>query len=92
MVEPLLWRPFGWCRLEVDVAGQAAAKGEGARPARPAARRAAGRDRAPLADELLDRLVPDRPRDARAAAGAGALEEPAALPEARLGPDGDVRR
>jgi putative membrane protein len=20
-VEPLLWRPFGWCRLEVDVAG-----------------------------------------------------------------------
>ena len=21
MVEPLLWRPLGWCRLEVDVAG-----------------------------------------------------------------------
>ena len=21
LVEPLLWRPFGWCRLEVDVAG-----------------------------------------------------------------------
>ena len=21
MVEPMLWRPFGWCRLEVDVAG-----------------------------------------------------------------------
>jgi putative membrane protein len=21
MVEPLLWRPFGWCRLEIDVAG-----------------------------------------------------------------------
>jgi putative membrane protein len=21
MIEPLLWRPFGWCRLEVDVAG-----------------------------------------------------------------------
>ena len=21
MVEPLLWRPFGWCRLEVDIAG-----------------------------------------------------------------------
>ena len=20
-VEPLLWRPFGWCRLEVDIAG-----------------------------------------------------------------------
>ena len=22
LVEPLLWRPFGWCRLEVDVAGR----------------------------------------------------------------------
>jgi putative membrane protein len=21
LVEPMLWRPFGWCRLEVDVAG-----------------------------------------------------------------------
>ena len=27
-VEPLLWRPFGWCRLEVDIAG------DGAQPAR----------------------------------------------------------
>ena len=24
MIEPLLWRPFGWCRLEIDVAGSAA--------------------------------------------------------------------
>ena len=23
MIEPLLWRPFGWCRLEIDVAGSA---------------------------------------------------------------------
>ena len=23
-VEPLLWRPFGWCRLEVDIAGATA--------------------------------------------------------------------
>ncbi len=22
IIEPLLWRPFGWCRLEVDVAGK----------------------------------------------------------------------
>jgi putative membrane protein len=30
-VEPLLWRPFGWCRLEVDVAGATARnqRGEG---------------------------------------------------------------
>ena len=30
MVEPLLWRPFGWCRLEVDVAGRQQREGEGA--------------------------------------------------------------
>jgi putative membrane protein len=30
-VEPLLWRPFGWCRLEVDIAGATARnqRGEG---------------------------------------------------------------
>jgi putative membrane protein len=30
-VEPFLWRPFGWCRLEVDVAGSSARnqRGEG---------------------------------------------------------------
>ncbi len=30
-VEPVLWRPFGWCRLEVDVAGATARnqRGEG---------------------------------------------------------------
>ena len=30
-VEPMLWRPFGWCRLEVDVAGATARnqRGEG---------------------------------------------------------------
>src|SRR5205807_5376518 len=28
MVEPLLWRPFGWCRLEVDVAGRQHGGGE----------------------------------------------------------------
>jgi putative membrane protein len=29
MIEPLLWRPFHWCRLEVDVAGNAGREGEG---------------------------------------------------------------
>jgi putative membrane protein len=24
LIEPLLWRPFGWCRLEADLAGSAA--------------------------------------------------------------------
>lgn len=30
MVEPLLWRPLGWRRLEVDVAGHQRARGENA--------------------------------------------------------------
>ena len=29
LVEPLLWRPLGWCRLEVDLAGRQRRKGEG---------------------------------------------------------------
>jgi len=28
MIEPLLWRPLGWCRLEVDVAGRQRSGGE----------------------------------------------------------------
>jgi putative membrane protein len=37
-VEPLLWRPFGWCRLEVDIAGTArkSRRGEGSAVARKA--------------------------------------------------------
>src|SRR5256885_13424168 len=30
LVEPALWRPLGWCRLEVDIAGRQRRKGEGA--------------------------------------------------------------
>ncbi len=61
LVEPLLWRRLGWCRLELDVAGRQRKKGEN--------RAESGRLRAilpvgsrALADELLDRLLPDRPR------------------------------
>ena len=28
MIEPLLWRPFGWCRVQVDVAGRQRTEGE----------------------------------------------------------------
>jgi putative membrane protein len=62
LVEPMLWRPFGWCRLEVDVAGRQRRKGEGEaqrgqlRTLLPVARRR-------LALELVDRLLPDRPRE-----------------------------
>ncbi|HKU56609.1 MAG TPA: PH domain-containing protein [Gaiellaceae bacterium] len=62
LVQPFLWRPLGWCRLEVDVAGRQRSKGEGAaqrgqlRALLPVGTRA-------LAFELVDRLVPDRPRE-----------------------------
>jgi putative membrane protein len=37
-IEPLLWRPLGWCRLEVDIAGGArkSQRGEGSSVARKA--------------------------------------------------------
>ncbi len=62
MVEPVLWRPLGWCRVEVDVAGRQRGKGEGA------AQRGQMRTLLPVGDrrlglELVDRLVPDRPRE-----------------------------
>jgi len=61
LVEPLLWRPLGWCRLEVDLAGRQRSKGEGEaqrgrlRALLPVGSRA-------VAEGLLDVLVPDRPR------------------------------
>jgi putative membrane protein len=61
LVEPFLWRPLGWCRLEVDLAGRQRGKGEGEAERRqlrtllPVGKRE-------LALELVDRLLPDRPR------------------------------
>jgi putative membrane protein len=60
LVEPLLWRPLGWCRLEVDIAGKQRRKGEGEaqrgqlRALIPVGKRSLGL-------ELVDRLLPDRP-------------------------------
>ena len=62
MVEPFLWRMVGWCRVEVDLAGRQRGKGEGEsergqlRMLLPVGSRALG-------FELVDRLVPDRPRE-----------------------------
>jgi putative membrane protein len=62
MVEPLLWRPFGWYRLQVDLAGQQKSEGEGQAQRRQlrAVLPVGRRDQVEL---LLDRLVPDRPSD-----------------------------
>jgi len=62
LVEPALWRPLGWCRLEVDIAGRQRRKGEGEAQRGqlhaliPVGKRSLG-------VELVDRLLPDRPRE-----------------------------
>jgi putative membrane protein len=62
LVEPFLWRALGWCRLEVDLAGRQRSKGEGeAERGRLRTVLPVGSRR--LAEELLDVLVPDRPRE-----------------------------
>jgi putative membrane protein len=62
MVEPVLWRVLGWCRLEIDIAGRQRGKGEGE------AEKGQLRTLMPVGDHelaysLLDRLVPDRPHE-----------------------------
>ncbi|MEN3341616.1 MAG: putative rane protein [Actinomycetota bacterium] len=62
MVEPLLWRLLGWCRLEVDLAGRQRAKGEGeAQRGQLRAVLPVGSRR--LALELVERILADAPRE-----------------------------
>jgi putative membrane protein len=57
MVEPLLWRPFGWCRLEVDVAGRQHRGGENS-PERQQLRDVLPVGTHEEAQRLLDRILP----------------------------------
>jgi putative membrane protein len=62
MVEPLLWRPFGWCRMQLDVAGRQRTEGENRSQSRslravlPVGTRAEAR-------RLLDLILPNAPED-----------------------------
>jgi putative membrane protein len=64
LVEPLIWRAFGWCRLEVDVAGpkerrEDRPEGRGLRALIPVGSRSEAKA---MIDELLSsRPLPDRP-------------------------------
>jgi putative membrane protein len=64
VTEPLLWRPLGWCRLQVDIAGRQRAEHEGEaeghrlRVLLPVGGRAA-------ANRLVEHLVPEPPRGRR---------------------------
>ncbi|MDQ6783385.1 MAG: PH domain-containing protein [Actinomycetota bacterium] len=62
MVEPLAWRPFGWCRLEVSVASQKS-KGRQDRAQAKAARALLPVGSHQQAAWLLGRVFPDLPVD-----------------------------
>jgi len=62
MVEPLLWRRLGWCRLEVDLAGRQRSEGEGqAQRRRLRAVLPVGSRR--LGHELVELILPDVPAE-----------------------------
>src|SRR5262249_22454066 len=59
LLDPVLWRPFGWCRVEVDIAsrskkGRRSSQTRALRPVLPVATYAEART-------LLERLVPGMP-------------------------------
>ncbi len=62
MVEPLLWRPFGWCRMEIDVAGRQRRHSENSPEGRElrSVLPVGTRDQA---SRLLALLLPDAPPD-----------------------------
>lgn len=60
MVEPLAWRPFGWCRLEIDVASQKA-KGRQDRAQARTARALLPVGSHQQADWLMGRVFPNLP-------------------------------
>jgi putative membrane protein len=75
MVEPLVWRAFGWCRLEVDVAGRQRVKGEGRSQSRQLRALLPVGPRA-TALELVERILPDVPRHRRRAPRRALLKSP----------------
>jgi putative membrane protein len=62
MIEPLAWRPFGWCRLEVDVATQKS-KGRQDRNQSKAARALLPVGSREQAEFLLARVFPGLPQE-----------------------------
>ena len=75
MTEPLLWRPFGWCRLEADIAGRQRKKGENRAQSRQlrALLPVGSRDDA---QRVLGRIVVDPPQAQLVAPRAARLKSP----------------
>jgi putative membrane protein len=87
LVEPLIWRAFGWCRLEVDVAGsrqrrENRSEGQRLRAVIPVGSRAD-------AEQMLAELVASAPRPSLGAPGAARWKAP--LTYHFLGWNGDAR-
>jgi putative membrane protein len=87
LVQPLAWRPFGWCRLEVDVAGprqrrENESEAQRLRPLIPVGSTAE-------AEQLLGELLSSRPAPSRRAPGAARWKAP--LTYHFLGWGGDER-
>jgi putative membrane protein len=76
LVEPLVWRAFGWCRLEVDVAGPRQRKENQAESRRLRALVPVG-SRAEV-ERLIGELVSPRPRPDRPAARGARWKAPLA--------------
>ncbi|HUJ54523.1 MAG TPA: PH domain-containing protein [Gaiellaceae bacterium] len=75
IVEPFVWRPLGWCRVEIDLAGRQRRKGEG-RAERGQLRTLLPVGDLELAYELVDRLVPERPHELQPAPRRAAWKSP----------------
>lgn len=75
LVEPLLWRRLGWCRLEVDLAGRQRRKGE-AESAGRQLRALLPVGSVELARELLEHVVPSAPLPERPAPRRVLLKSP----------------
>ncbi len=91
MIEPLAWRPFGWCRLEVDVASQKSKGRQDRNQAKSARALLPVGSHAQAASPRREGL----PRPARGApptTGPRPLEVPAALPPPVVGGQRPLRR
>ena len=76
MIEPLAWRPCGWCRLEVDVASQKSKGRQDRNQAKAGAGAAARWAAASRPPSLLAKVFPDLPTGAPRAAARARWKSP----------------
>jgi putative membrane protein len=87
MLEPLLWRPFGWCRLDVDVAGRVRGRHDGERRNERQLRAVLPVGSREEAQRLLERLVPGAPAPERRPPARARWKSPLRYPRLSFGYD-----